>query len=111
MRLLDCANSTLQRPEIVALLESRGIPVFVGAGSKLRYPTRGAIYVCLDAQYDDAVALLGDENHDVAEPVDVEAFWKKAPGTLPTILNWALAALALVIGIWILLAVTGFTSR
>jgi len=111
MRWLNYDRTTRDRAEIAALLESRGIPVYVDWGWRIRNPSRGAIFVCLDAQYDDAVALLGDENHDVAEPVDVEAFWKKAPGTLPTILNWALAALAIVIGIWILLAVAGFTSR
>jgi hypothetical protein len=82
MRRLNCAHSQLGRAEIVARLESRGIPVYVDSLSAFRNPGRGAIFVCLDAQYADAVALLRDENHIVAEPVDVEAFWKKVPGTV-----------------------------
>ena len=111
MRRLDYDQTKRDRADIAALLESRGIPVYVDWGWRGRNPTRGSIFVCIDAQYDDAVALLANEDHDVAEPVDVEAFWKKAPGTLPTILNWALAILALVIGIWIVLAASGFGAR
>jgi hypothetical protein len=111
MRRLNFDRTTRDRAEVAALLESRGIPVYVDWSWRGRNPSRGAILVCIDAQYDDAVALLADAEHDVAEPVDVAAFWKKAPGTLSTILNYALVILALLIGLWILLAAGGFTSR
>ncbi len=111
MQRLNYDQTKRDRAEIAALLQSRGIPVHVDWGWRGRIPNRGAIFVCIDSQYDDAVALLDDEDHEVAEPVDVEAFWKKAPGTLPTILNYALAVLAVLIGIWIVLAFGGFASR
>jgi len=110
MRRLNCAHSQLGRAEIVARLESRGIPVYVDSVSAFRNPGRGAIFVCLDAQYADAVALLRNEDHIVADPVDVEAFWKKAPGTLPAILNASLAVLVLVAVLWLLLAAARWLS-
>jgi hypothetical protein len=32
------------------------------------------LWVCLDEQFNDAVKLLANPNHDVAMPVDVEVF-------------------------------------
>jgi hypothetical protein len=33
-----------------------------------------AIFVCIDAQFEDAVALLSDPDHEVAQPINVTEF-------------------------------------
>ena len=56
--------------ELTQFLEDRGILIrahFVGAN---HYPNEWAIDVCLDHQFDDAVALLRDSDHQVTTPVD-----------------------------------------
>lgn len=66
------------------LLESRGIPVFVGNEHSANYaglasPARQLLlWVVLDEQWPDAVALLRDENHEVRAPVDVAEFYRQA---------------------------------
>jgi hypothetical protein len=82
MKYLGVAKGSDEAGRIQDLLESRGIPVriekesmFRGVhGAGLVYASR--IYVCLPSQYPDAVALLTDPNHQVANPVDVSHYWK-----------------------------------
>jgi hypothetical protein len=97
MRLLTKAQSRDEQARLVALLESRGIPIYAATGWTARNPFLGGVFVCIDSQYDDAVALLRDEEHVVADPVDVAEFWKKAPATLPTILKGALIVLGVLV--------------
>ena len=62
------------------LLESKGIPVFVGneAGARnMGFLTPGrqqTLWVVFDEQLDDALALMADPEHVVDEPVDIEAY-------------------------------------
>jgi hypothetical protein len=97
MRLLAKVQSSGERAELAAFLESHGIPVFVESAWSWRAPHRGAVCVCLDRQYDDALALLRNPDHVVADPVDVAEFWNAAPATLPVILKRALEVLAVLI--------------
>jgi hypothetical protein len=58
-----------------ALLEARGIPTHVDAVAHVGVVPQH-LYILLDAQIDDALALLADETHEVAEPVyheDIDA--------------------------------------
>jgi hypothetical protein len=97
MRLLTKVHASGERAELAAFLESHGIPVFVDSAWTWRASSRGSVFVCLDRQYDDALALLRNPDHDVAEPIDVAEFWKAAPATLPIILKHALEVLAVLI--------------
>jgi len=76
---------SVERSEIDSarlLLESRGIPVFIGNEDSARnfglvYPARNyALWICIDEQYEDALALLDDINHEVKRPVDIEEYNK-----------------------------------
>jgi hypothetical protein len=76
---------TIEQAEIVKirlLLESRGIPVYIGNEIAARYfgfmyPARlFALWIPLDHQYDDAVALLKDETHEVEKPVDISHYYE-----------------------------------
>jgi hypothetical protein len=65
------------------------------------------LFVCIDEQYDDALALLEDPTHTVAHPVDIKEF-KQAQQTqgFGTLLSGAGAILlALLILAGILLAI------
>jgi len=76
-------------------MESRGIPVFCQDNiPTIRNPTRGAVFVCINAQYEDAVALLANEDHEVRQPVDIEEFKTAVSAIgLPAVLKGALIVL------------------
>ncbi len=76
MRLIAQTNDAGERERVRALLEDNGIPVFQQQG--YRAPGPKATFVCIDAQYDDALALLANPDHEVREPVDVQAFHGRA---------------------------------
>jgi hypothetical protein len=97
MRLLTKIHSSGERAELAAFLESHGIPVFIDSAWTWRASSRSSVFVCLDRQYDDALALLRNPDHVVSEPIDVAEFWKAAPATLPIILKNALEVLAVLI--------------
>jgi hypothetical protein len=78
MQILTHAYSFEERQRIEWLLGERGIPtysVMAGAG---RWMTQSAnqwvVYVCIDSQLPDALAVLKDPDHGVTDPVDVTAF-------------------------------------
>jgi hypothetical protein len=102
MRLLQYVHDATERDRISILLESRGIPVFCQDNiPTIRNPTRGAVFVCINAQYDDAVALLANEDHEVRQPVDVEEFRTAVRIIgLPAVLKGALIVLAAVVIAW-----------
>ena len=76
---------SIERSEIDSariLLESRGIPIFVGNEDSARnfglvYPARKyALWVCIDEQYEDALALLDNNDHEIRMPVDIQEYHK-----------------------------------
>jgi len=83
-------------------MESRGIPVFCQDNiPTIRNPTRGAVFVCINAQYEDAVALLANEDHEVRQPVDIEEFKTAVSAIgLPAVLKGALIVLGVVLLAW-----------
>ena len=73
-----------QRAEIEAtkiLLESRGIPVYVSnedTNRNLSYMSialKLGIWVVFDDQYNDAIALLEDDTHEVENPRNIEEYY------------------------------------
>ena len=70
MRLIAQINDPEERGRVRTLLEDNGIPVFQQQG--YRDPGAKATFVCIASQYDDAIALLANPNHEVREPVDVQ---------------------------------------
>jgi len=99
MRFLGRINEFAERQRIRDLLESRGIPVFEQQGRWT--PAGRALFVCINEQYDDAVALLANADHEVRDPVDIEQFEKAERTTgLQQTLNYALLALLAVALMW-----------
>ena len=99
MRLLTYVQSLEERNRIVGLLESHGIPLFYDKSGRTVLVSTIPIFVCIDAQYDDAIALLANDEHEVAGPVDVEAFRRAERQAEPAVLKgaaFALFAVALV---------------
>src|SRR5262249_6375222 len=93
MRLIAQTGSIAERDRIARLLESRGIPVFHDKSGQSVLIKTVPIFVCIDTQYDDALALLANENHEVAAPVDVEAFHKAEGDAQPIVAKGAAIAL------------------
>ncbi|HKE47854.1 MAG TPA: hypothetical protein VKB52_07295 [Rhodanobacteraceae bacterium] len=105
MRRLAYLDSAEERDRITLLLESRGIPTFYQSAIRSllgRDATRGALFVCINAQYDDAVALLSNEHHEVRDPVDVEAFKSAVNTTSPALVKAVLLVLVVVVAAWLL---------
>ena len=111
MRLLTYVYSRTEQERLVGLLQSHGIPVLGDEMQGIRYTTQIALFVCIDEQYDDALALLKNPEHAVSEPVDVDAFWKASARTQPELLRWSLVALAVLVGVCILVVAIWFVAR
>lgn len=110
MKFLLKTKEKSELDRVRMLLESRGIPVHVDGENEHRLgghamPFIGyRLNVVVDSQYEDAMKLLEDESHEVADPVDMDAFREyqeeAGPEVMNRILGWMVAA---VIGLSILL--------
>lgn len=86
-----------------------GIPVYVGEedqhrlGGHAMFFLKYRLNVVLDFQYDDAVKLLEDPDHQVAEPVDIEEFRNYQQQAQPDVLNrmigWLIGAVIVCLGL------------
>lgn len=69
------------------------------------------VYVCLDRQYKDAVALLANPDYEPENPVDVDAvIAETAPGGLHVLVRWTLllavaSIVAVSVIVWLVRAV------
>ena len=102
MRLLEYAQSKERAGEIIGRLRDRGIPTYskVG-GSPWISPYQLAIFVCIDEQFDDAVAVLANREHVVSNPVDVAEFERQSRTTgLSFLAKWSTITLLLVLAIF-----------
>lgn len=80
MRLLFESESHDELTRAKELLEGKGIPVFISSEETYRMRPSAVLYkkglwVCLEGQFSDAIKLLKNPSHEVAQPVDVEAFY------------------------------------
>lgn len=83
MLLLSRTFERMNVDRIRLLLESNGIPVFIGNESGVNnvsiamHTLEYSIWVVIDEQFQDALALLENEDHEVKNPVDVENYYKE----------------------------------
>lgn len=102
MKFLLKTKEKSELDRVRMLLESRGIPVHVDGENEHRLgghamPFIGyRLNVVVDFQYEDAQKLLEDESHEVANPVDMEAFREyqeqARPEAMNRILGWMMVA-------------------
>jgi len=99
MRLVVYANDNWEAARVLGLLRNNGIATYSkAAGSPWIGPTRIAIFVHFDGQYDDAVALLRNPRHVVRNPIDIERFENASDAqSVAPILRWSVTALAVVV--------------
>ena len=79
MRLLFESESQTELTQAKELLEGKGIPVFISSEETYRLRPSYILYkkglwICLEEQFSDAAKLLKNPSHEVAQPVDTEAF-------------------------------------
>ena len=82
------------------LLNNRGIATYARSigGSRTGTALGADIFVCLDAQLEDAVALLSDPEHEVAQPIDVAEFNQAlATADVTPIAKWLVVPVALIV--------------
>jgi len=103
MKSLGSFGNSAECAEIRDLLASRGIPTYLAMGYRA---SRGALFVCINEQFEDALAVLKNPEHEVAQPVDVAEFEREArTGGLGTILKGSVALLVfLLVIVGVLLA-------
>lgn len=91
------------------LLESRGIPTDITRTSE---DGPVALYVCINAQYADALALLENPEHVVAQPVDIAQYRRsfEAQG-LDAILKGCIVILVVFIAVFGILAALRVTGN
>ena len=77
MKLLAVLDDEDEALLLKETLEDHGIPVYLATRSgKLTYQAH--IWVCLDSQFDDAVALRRYPGHEVRNPVDVQSYYEQS---------------------------------
>ena len=105
-----CVVSTFEEADRIArLLEGKGIPIDWRGGSatrNVRAPYSAALYVCLDSQFEDALAILRDPSHVPAQPVDAAQYRLDIEvDGMKSVLNYLLAPCLVVVAIFVLLIV------
>jgi hypothetical protein len=100
MKLLGFWNDHSDASATLSLLESHGVPTHTKYSQLSRAGrSRLAIYVCLDSQYPDAVAVLQNPKHRVSNPVNVAEYrrWEADQPLSGSILRWAAILLVAVV--------------
>src|SRR5262245_4610077 len=104
MKLLTETMDLNELDGIRMLLESNGIPVFVGnedSGRNMGYmlPARKyGVFIIYDRQFQDAQCLLRDENHVVQNKIDMDEFRKNMESMKPNTLNQMVKGVLVVAG-------------
>jgi len=99
MRLLTEIIDRVEVDRVKFLLESNGIPVFIGNEESARnfgfiYPARRfGIWVYDESQFDCALALLTDESYIVKHPIDVKDYYKRLKENQPEAFSFILKKL------------------
>jgi len=116
MRILSQYETLYDADSVSEMLKVRGIATYISgkheewAGSFSNGPAGAALWVVLDEQYEDAMQLLNDPDHKVKTALsagDIRSLessmrCSKKMAWLPTWVKLVIvAALILVIGIWI----------
>lgn len=81
MKFICRAYSLEEANQIKFLLENAGIPAFVSNKrfAQLNVPFVAhslGVFIYIKSQYQDAIALINNEQHVVREPVDVDEFYR-----------------------------------
>lgn len=77
MRLLANLEDESEVVRVRELLRLKGIPTTTSLGGSGGAPVRLhnlSVFVCLNEHFEDAQILLSNEEHEVANPVDVEHY-------------------------------------
>ena len=77
MRILTTFQDRREVQELRFLLDANGIPTQV-IDSGIETQRRWTVSVCINSQYEDALALIENPDHEVEEGVDVGAFYTDA---------------------------------
>ena len=118
MKLLTEFHTVDEAEEVGRLLEDKGVATFVSSKMTNRYliPTaahRVGLWAVIDAQYDDAIKLLDDPDHEVSNPLSfadiIEIKTSIDTGDKSPVLNFLVMALVcmLLIAVAIKLIVYG----
>jgi hypothetical protein len=116
MKLLTDTADPAEVNRIKTLLETNGIPVFIGNEDTARnigfmLPAgKLSVFIIYDEQFYDAQCLLKDENHEVRKIIDMDEFRRNMelikPGALDQLVKGTLAVggiFALLFGAFILI--------
>ncbi len=93
MKLLKRTTEKSEADNIKMILESNGIPVFIGNEDSARiFPVMGSlnpyfVFVVHDEQHQDAQMLLKNEEHVVSNPIEMDEYNQHLSNNSPDALN------------------------
>ncbi len=107
MKRVTKNNDTNALYALKGLLEERGIPAFVSDEHTVRMVnpilfSGASLWVYVDEQWADAMALLENPDHEVTDPLDVDRFYATLQADNAPVLNKALLRLFGVVLVWVL---------
>ncbi len=115
MRQLIESENKAEIDGVRILLESKGIPVFIGNEDSARNmgwllsAREYVLWILVDEQYEDAVALLEDPEHEVRMAVNMEeyskSFGQMHEQNMQKIFNWLMFFLVMLVSLIFFLAV------
>jgi hypothetical protein len=110
MREIAQVETSSELERITSLMHDNGVPTYSRSAGSYFGGSPWIIYACLDSQGDDAAKLLTDPSHEIASPVDVDAFdFAASRSNTGLMLWWSVGLIAVVAGA--LALVLYFSSR
>ena len=112
MRWLTTLHDYGEAAGLADRMRSCGIALYIQLSGIRRRAAPYLVYVCLERQYDDAVALLANPDYEPRNPVDVDAVLAKTePGGLRVLVRWttllaAASVLVVSVIVWLARSVT-----
>ncbi len=109
MKMITTSSDVAYLGSLQARLEQCGIPAVVQGENTARMitsmlMTQPSLWIYLDDQFEDALALVNDPDHQVAEPIDVDEFYRLNENVSndTALMNEALVRLAVTAAGWLL---------
>ena len=109
MKMITTSSDVAYLGSLQARLEQCGIPAVVQGENTARMitsmlMTQPSLWIYLDNQLEDARALVKDSEHEVAEPIDVDEFYRLNENISndTALMNKALIRLTLTAAGWLL---------
>ena len=99
MREIAQVETSPELERITSLMHENGVPTYFRSAGSYFGGSPWIVYACLDSQGDDAAKLLADPSHEIASPVDVDAYdFAASRSNAGLMIWWGVGLIAIVAG-------------